>query len=170
MKKFMAGSTGAAILVLALAGTAGWAQQEPRGTGAKSSATEQVWAGEEAYWRYVKSHDVKDYLALWSERFMGWPIVDEHPAGKRSLEAVLRGPGASLGNVIAYKLQRESVRQHGPVVITYYRVTVTRREANGSESTITYRLSHTWLKEHGVWQIVGGMSTVDPPAKNEARR
>ncbi len=169
MKKIMAGTTGAAILALALAGSTGLARQKPRATAEKTSATGQVWAGEEAYWRYVKARDVKDYLALWSERFMGWPISADHPAGKASLEAVLRGPGAGLGNVVAYKLQRESVRQHGPVVITYYRVTVTRREANGSASTITYRLSHIWLKKHGVWQIVGGMSAVDPPAKQQAR-
>jgi hypothetical protein len=32
-----------------------------------ASATEQVWAAEEAYWRYLKEHDLKRYLALWSE-------------------------------------------------------------------------------------------------------
>ncbi len=165
MNKTFRGITGAAIFALALACATGPAQAKSRATDKKTSATEQVWAKEKAYWRYVKGHDVKDYLALWSKDFMGWPISAEHPAGKDSLRKVLKSSGVGLGHVVAYKLQRESVRQHGPVVITYYLVSVTRGEANGSRSTTTYRLSHTWLREHGVWLIVGGMSTVNPPAK-----
>jgi ketosteroid isomerase-like protein len=159
--------TAAALGALTFPCAQGVAQQKPRPANDVQSATEQVWAGEEAYWRDVKAHDVEHYLSLWSEDFMGWPIVDEHPAGKGSLRAVVEGPGASLGNVIAYSLQRESVRQHGPVVITYYRVTETRRVANGSDVTTTYRLSHTWLRQRDGWKIVGGMSCVDPPAKDE---
>lgn len=169
-KTTIVASTAAALAALTFTCTKGTAQQAPRSANELKSATEQVWAGEQAYWRDVKAHDVKDYLALWSEDFMGWPIVDEHPAGKGSLRAVVEGPGASLGNVTAYTLQRESVRRHGPVVITYYRVTETRRVANGSDVTTTYRLSHTWLKERGAWKIVGGMSCVDPPARDESRQ
>jgi ketosteroid isomerase-like protein len=137
---------------------AGFAQQK---SGAKS-ATEQVWSQEEAYWRYVKARDTKGYVALWSDAFTGWPIVDTHPVGKDSIARVLNASKGSLGQVASYELHRESVRQHGPVVITFYRATVTRRNANGSESTATYRMTHTWMKEHGVWHIVGGMSAVDP--------
>ena len=170
MKKIVAGIAGAAIVLLTLACTTGLARQKLRATGKKTSATGQVWAREEAYWRYVKAHDMKGYLSLWSESFTGWPIADDHPVSKDSLEAVVSGSGAILGHVVAYKLRRESVRQHGPVVITFYRATVTSREANGSLSATTYRMTHTWLKERGVWQIVGGMSAVDPPAKKDAMR
>lgn len=150
------------LLSLTIPCSSSIAQQRPRG----ASATEQVWAGEEAYWRYVKEHDVKDYLGLWADDFMGWPIVDAHPAGKSSIAPVLNRHGGSLGQVVSYKLQRESVREHGPVVITFYRATVTRNNAAGSASTSTYRMTHAWMKEQGVWQIVSGMSAVDPARGN----
>ncbi len=154
---------GITIVALALAWTLclpAFAQEKAR----PASATEQVWAQEEAYWRYVKTHDAKSYLALWAEDFTGWPIVDAHPTGKSSIAPALNQRGGSLGQVAAYKLQRESVREHGPVVITFYRATVTRQNADGSKSTATYRMTHTWMKKHGVWQIVGGMSAADPPS------
>lgn len=153
---------GKAALVLPLLALALCVHAFAQAKARPASATEQVWAQEEAYWRYVKTHDAKGYLSLWADDFMGWPIVDAHPAGKSSIAPVLNQHSGSLGQVVAYKLQRESVRQHGPVVITFYRATVTRKNANGSESTTTYRMTHTWLKQHGVWQIVGGMSAVDP--------
>lgn len=63
----------ASPLVLCLLCLSGFAQQKSRA----ANPTEQVWAGEQAYWRYVKAHDVTRYLALWSDDFAGWPIVNE---------------------------------------------------------------------------------------------
>jgi ketosteroid isomerase-like protein len=150
--------TAGAMLGLCALCVAGFARQSTNA----ASATEQVWAQEKAYWRYVKARDTKRYVALWSDGFTGWPIVDAHPVGKDSIAPVLNASKGSLGQVASYELHRESVRQHGPVVIAFYRATVTRRNANGSETTATYRMTHTWMKEHGVWHIVGGMSAADP--------
>ena len=47
------------------------------------SATDEkaVWSLEEAYWQYVKSNDVKDYVTLWDDNFIGWPGFSQEPVG-----------------------------------------------------------------------------------------
>ncbi len=151
-------------LALCLLCLSGFAQQKSRA----ASPTEQVWAGEQAYWRYVKAHDVTRYLALWSDDFTGWPIVNEHPEHKAEVGAFLKANG-SLGHVVAYELHRESVEMHGDAVITFYRAMVSRSNADGSVSTTTSRMTPTWMNKTGPWQIGGGMSAVDPPPANQRK-
>lgn len=137
---------------------AGGAAQQSTG-----SAVEQVWSGEEAYWRYVQSHDLQHYMTLWSDGFVGWPLVTDHPIHKKDIESQFQSGRLSL--VIGYELHRESVETHGPVVITFYRVTTRLRQADHSESTATSRITHTWMKEGDTWHIVGGMSANDSEVK-----
>lgn len=154
---------GALLAALLAPGVIGFARQ-----GATNSDTEQVWAGEQAYWRDVKTHEVTDYLALWSDDFNGWPISDEHPIHRTDIAAFVTKNG-SLSQVASYELHRESVEAHGPAIITYYRVTVRRRNPRGSLTPTTYRMTHTWMKRGGRWQIVGSMSAVDPTPPARAR-
>lgn len=126
----------------------------------KRSATEQVWAQEEAYWKIVKSNDAKAWAALWSDDFVGWPSFKEHPVDRKSGLAEFKS-GQMFRGFLSYELHRESVEKHGDAVITFYRATIHRRDDNGVESTTKMRLSHTWMKRDGRWVIVGGMSASD---------
>lgn len=125
------------------------------------SEAEQVWAQEEAYWRYVKTNDAQHWTALWSDDFVGWPAHKEHPMHREEGIAEFKAGSSSLSHVTAYRLHRESVEKHGPVVITFYRVTFRTRQMDGSESTHAARLTHTWMKHGSTWLIVGGMSAPD---------
>jgi ketosteroid isomerase-like protein len=156
---------GTALLGLSLLCASAFAQDKAN----SGSGTAQAWAGEEAYWRYAKAHDVKNFLTLWSDDFIGWPIAEQHPVHKTEIAAPLKS-GGSLSQVVSYELHRESVEMHGSAVITYYRTTVRRRNADGAESTATYRVTHTWMKRAGTWQIVGGMSATDPAPAADAKR
>ena len=124
-----------------------------------SNDVKEAWAGEEAYWQYVQARDEEHFRALWADDFVGWPIVREYPSHK----ADIRLSAGPRSNVTSYELHRESVDNHGLVVITFYRANVRRRDADGHETTTTSRLTHTWMKRGGVWQIVGGMSANEPP-------
>jgi len=146
-----------ALSVLLLVVIAAASQEVARGG---SSDVKEAWAGEEAYWRYVQARDEEHFRTLWADDFVGWPIVREHPSHK----ADVRLSSGTLSSVTSYELHRESVDSHGPVVITFYRANVRRREAEGHETTTTSRLTHTWMKRGGVWQIVGGMSADDAPS------
>jgi ketosteroid isomerase-like protein len=133
----------------------GLAQQEAANT------SEQVWSAEEAYWRYVQSQDWQHYLALWSDDFAGWPLINDHPIAKTDISLQIQS--GWLSRVIGYDLQRESVQVYGPIGIAFYRVKICLRNPDHSESTTTARIMHTWMKKGDVWQIVGGMSADDPP-------
>lgn len=158
MTKRILGS--AAVIVLTLISEAAFAQHKSPA----SSATEQAWAGEQAYWRYVKAHDTKSYLALWADDFNGWPISNEHTIHRQDIAPFVT-KGGSMSHVVAYRLQRESITVHGPVVVTFYRVTETRQNADGSQGTTTYRMTHTWMKRRGAWQIVASMSAEEAARK-----
>jgi len=143
------------IVPLLLLGALGVAQQPA------ASAIDQVWSGEEAYWRYVQSHNLQSYLALWSDDFVGWPRTTDHPVHKTDIGLLFQS--GTLSRVMAYELNRESVEMHGPVGIAFYRVKMRLNNANHSQSTITARITHTWMKKGDVWQIVSGMSADDSP-------
>ncbi|PYT96276.1 MAG: hypothetical protein DMG38_24555 [Acidobacteria bacterium] len=147
----------AAVFFSLFAG-AGLVRLEP----SPESAAAQVWSGEEAYWGYVQAHNVEHFVALWSDNFVGWPMVKDHPIHKEEVVSDFKSGNSPLSRVVAYELQRESVEMHGSIGITFYRATTHYRNADGSESTTTRRLSHTWMKNGQVWQIVAGMSAAEP--------
>lgn len=158
---FFAGAVFVSLLMATV--VTGFAQQS-----ATNSDTEKVWADEESYWRDVKTHNVTDYMVLWADDFNGWPISDEHPIHRGDIAPFVTKNG-SLSEVASYELHRESVEVHGPVIITYYRVTVRRRNADGSVTPTAYRMTHTWMKRSGRWQIVGSMSAMDPTPRPDEK-
>jgi len=124
-----------------------------------ANEVEQVWSSEEAYWRYAQSHNLQNYMALWSDDFVGWPRTADHPVHKTDIG--LSFQSGTLSRLTAYELHRESVEMHGPVVVVFYRVTMRLSNADRSESTVNGRITHTWMKKGDVWQIVAGMSADD---------
>lgn len=110
-----------------------------------------VWQQEEAYWQFLHTNQKAAYLALWDERFVGWPRFAPSPEGKGTIASDF------FATVAEYKLEPLSVREYGKnIVITFYRASVTR---NGA--THTSRLTHTWMRSQSGWHIIGGMSADD---------
>ncbi len=138
----------------------------PLPASAESRSVAEVWAREEDYWRFVKAGDVESYVALWHEKFIGWPCDQEHPLRKSSI-------GAWVQKVRDEKIQvasvmtREGAEEFGTVVVVHYRFTRVdtypdgRVEGQGRESKIT----HTWMRVGPTWQIIGGMCGGLAPAK-----
>jgi len=126
-----------------------------------SPAEQAAWKGEETYWQFQKADDRDAFLALWDERFVGWPRRTSVPVDKDKMrEDLKRAPDRK---VLDYKLEPLSVREYGGnVVITLYRATVHSTDNNGNDGqTRPYRLTHTWMKTGQAWQIIGGMSSAD---------
>jgi hypothetical protein len=113
---------------------------------------------EEAYWRYVKSGDVESYLSLWHEDFVGWPCLTTHPMSKENIGDWVRQVRDEQ-IAVTYDLRREAVESFGGVVVAYYATPMVytfpdgRTEYEGQ----VWKLTHTWMKLNGQWQIVGGM-------------
>lgn len=119
--------------------------------GQQTRSEKAVWQAEESYWRFLHENQKTAYLALWDERFVGWPRFEANPSGKGEIAST------SFTPVSEYKLVPLSVREYGKnVVITFYRASITR---NGVSRTS--RLSHTWMRSKSGWRIIGGMSADD---------
>jgi ketosteroid isomerase-like protein len=51
------------------------------------------------------------------------------------------------------------IRVIGNVAVVHYRLDWEIEDADGSSSTVSYRITHTWLEENGKWRILTGMSS-----------
>jgi hypothetical protein len=131
----------------------------------RSSDVDEVWAQEDAYWRYVKAGDVEKYRTLWNDGFRGWPCHDPHPATK-----------AAIGNWVkeirdgkiqfSYSLTREGASNVGGVVVVYYQTPMIWKYADGrveGRNDLPRKFTHTWMKAGAKWQIIGGMCGADAP-------
>ena len=143
------------MLLLAAAGLCA-----ARPAAAQQSANEQaVWKLETAYWNAVKSVDLVGYRALWHEDFVGWPYSSAQPVRKDHITDWITEPTGKGLHLQWYSIEPAASQATDNVVITHYWVTGfwTDKAGHGDEPE-TSRITHTWLKTAGGWQIVGGMS------------
>ena len=54
-----------------------------------------VWQQEETYWRLLHDDQKTAYLALWDERFVGWPRFEANPTGKDEIASTSFTPSLS---------------------------------------------------------------------------
>jgi hypothetical protein len=145
-------------LLISLAACAHAAPVPTAPTPAASTAILQVWEREAEYWRYVKAGNVDDYVALWHDKFIGWPCGQDHPKRKASIGDWVREV-RDKHIKISVDLTQEGAEDFGTVVVVHYRFTRVdtyldgRSEGQGKESKIT----HTWMKQGNRWLIIGGM-------------
>lgn len=123
-----------------------------------SRSVSQVWAREDAYWKYVKEGDVEAYRTLWHEQFTGWPCVTAHPQTKAGIGDWVRDIREKKIS-IEYSLTREAAKGFGNVVIVYYRTPIARKLADGTVENAgrEFKFTHTWMKSGSTWLIIGGM-------------
>ncbi len=145
------------LLVLA---TAGFAQDS-----AKQEA--QVWNLEKAYWEYVKTNDLEKYRALWHEDFLGWPFVSSAPLRKDHITDWITSNTSQGVRLQSYSIERLAIHVTGDVAIDHYRIKATWANNEGAEvRTDAFRITHTWIRTHDNWQIIGGMSA---PVNSEGK-
>jgi hypothetical protein len=76
-----------------------------------------VWQREESYWRYAKANACAGFLALCSDRFVGWPVFAAHPFGKDRLVDWIALLHEDPERVYDYRLKKETVRGLGDIVV-----------------------------------------------------
>ena len=141
----------AITLFLALTATA-FAQNS-----AKDEA--QVWQLEKAYWEYVKANDLEKYRALWHENFVGWPFVSSAPVRKDRITDWINANTSKGIKLQSYSIEQLAIQVTGDIAIDCYRINATWATGKGAEvRTDKFRITHTWIRTHGAWQIIGGMS------------
>jgi len=128
---------------------------------AQNSAKDQaeVWQLEKAYWEDVKSNDLAKYRALWNENFLGWPYVSSTPVRKDHITDWITANTSRGIKLQSYSIEQLGIQATGDVVIDHYRVKFTWANKDGAETKVnTMRITHTWIRTDGTWQILGGMS------------
>jgi len=127
-----------------------------------SPEQQEVWSREEDYWRVFKGLDREGYIALWEEKFVGWPCTLPAPVRK---DAIRANPfGLMLGRELkSVHLQPKALEVFNDVAIAHYVVTGTYARNDGATEVESLRITHTWRKTNGVWLIIGGMSSPAQP-------
>lgn len=147
------------ILLIAL-GTTAFAQNS-------AQDETQVWQLEKAYWEYVKANDLEKYRALWHENFLGWPFVSSAPVRKDHITDWITANTSKGIKLQTYSIEQLAIQVTGDVALDYYRINATWANGEGAEvRTDRLRITHTWIRTHGTWQIIGGMSApLNPEGK-----
>jgi hypothetical protein len=119
----------------------------------------QVWNLEKAYWEYVKANDLEKYRALWHENFLGWPFVDSAPVRKDHITDWITMNTSKGIKLQSYSIEQVAIQITDDIAVTQYRIKMNWANDQAPEiRTDTMRITHTWVRTHGTWQIIGGMS------------
>ena len=119
----------------------------------------QIWNLEKAYWEYVKANDLDKYRALWHEDFVGWPSFSAAPVHKDHITDWITTNMSKGIKLQSYSIEHLAIRVTGDVAITHYRIKMNWVDGQKAEpQTEASRITHTWIRSHGTWQIIGGMS------------
>jgi ketosteroid isomerase-like protein len=135
----------------------------------RTSENEQaVWKLEHDYWRYVQNNDLSAYLALWNKNFLGWPSVNAAPVHKDHITDWIT---SETSKGLAFKfiaLKPAAIQVTGDIAVTCYWMTYEWVAKDGKPAAeYNIRLTHTWIKGGNTWQIIGGMSMLEPsPSRN----
>lgn len=128
------------------------------GQGASNDES-QVWNLEKAYWEYVKANDLEKYRALWHADFLGWPFVSSAPLRKDHITDWITMNTSNGIKLQSYSIEQLGIQITGDIAITQYRIKMDWANDHGPETRKDImRITHTWTRTHGTWQIIGGMS------------
>lgn len=123
-----------------------------------SAEQQEVWAGEEAYWKFVENQDVDGFMALWDQEFIGWSCGAPAPKNYEELRSGIPGWFAD----VAAEGEKTTIEPEGVIIdeqfaITYLTAkTTTSNEADGTDVE-TIKIVHTWRRTDDGWKIIGGM-------------
>ena len=120
----------------------------------------QIWNLEKTYWQYVKANDLEKYRALWHENFLGWPFVSAVPVRKDHITDWITSNTSKNITLQSYSIEQLAIQVTGDIAMDFYRINATWANGAGAEGkTDRLRNTHTWIRTHGTWQIIGGMSS-----------
>ncbi|MGK2864958.1 MAG: VOC family protein [Chitinophagaceae bacterium] len=117
----------------------------------------EIWQLEENYWKYVKTKDIKAYITLWDEKFIGYPsnnIIGD----KAHITDWLTELYKDNSGLYNYELTRKVENVFEDIVIALYDVAQTWTNDKGEVvKRSNIKITHTWKKTGKGWLIIGGM-------------
>ncbi len=124
---------------------------------ASSDEEKKVWQFEEKYWEYWLKKDIEGYLSLLHENFLGWPSSLELPGDKKAAREFVQNFWTQI-ELFAFEMKPAGVTIIDDVAVVHY--FIIGKDKDGNPVGNRYRITHTWMKQGGKWQVIGGMSSV----------
>ena len=115
---------------------------------------ETIWSLELAYFTHFHAAEYEQMLALVHPAFLGWPDSLPSPLDREGSAAFMR-KAATSPSACNIRLERAGIEIQGNVSLTQYVVHV---QPQGSATTHSSRICHTWIREGSDWKLLGGMS------------
>ena len=108
----------------------------------------------------MKANDLEKYRAPWHENFVGWPFVSPAPVRKDHIPDWITSNTSKGIKLQSYSIEQLAIQVTRDIAMDYYRIKATWASSEGAEvRTDPLRITHTWIRTHGTWQIIGGMSS-----------
>lgn len=120
---------------------------------------DDVWQLEEDYWKYVKDNDLKSYLTLWDDEFIGYP-TNNNITDKEHITDWITDMYKDKSRKFNYELTRKVENVFDDIVIVLYDVTSIWSNDKEELERIAGKITHTWKKTDNGWVIIGGMGAL----------
>ncbi len=156
-------TTMARALVALAAGALGLASAAHAAEDSRAEAQRLIWAKEQAVYAGRGSGDMGPYERALADGYVSWPPGIPAPIDAAKFKA----GNKHFPKDSKEKLQMEFVdlALNGDTAEIYYRTHMTV-SADGKPVDLYYQVTHTWVRRHGEWQVLGGMARPVPgPAK-----
>jgi hypothetical protein len=142
------------------AGDASNTDSPVEGSPPRARTEAQIWNLEKEYWEYVKTNDLEKYRALWHNDFVGWPLVSEAPVRKDHITDWITNNASKGLRLQSYAIEQLAIQVTRDIAVNHYRIKANWAENHTAEvvRTDALRITHTWIRTNGTWQILGGMS------------
>lgn len=121
-----------------------------------SEAERKIWQLEEKYWEYWINKDMEGYLSLLHDGFIGWPSQLELPSDKKSAREFVQNFWNQI-EFIALEMKPAAIKIIDGVAVVHFFLIM--KDEAGNRVGSRYRITHTWIKQGGKWQVMGGMSS-----------
>ena len=149
----------AALSILALALVLAGCQQSPQAVKEHpvNAMEDDIWKLEERYFTNLYKADYDGVLAMIHPQFLGWPGNLPKPINRDEsglfMKKLIPKPTAC-----AITIEPAGLQQSGDTILTQYTLLVSCPEIPGKPGLRASRITHTWVRNKGRWQLLGGMS------------
>jgi ketosteroid isomerase-like protein len=123
----------------------------------QSQDEQTIWTLEESYFAHYAKGETEALEGLWHADFIGWPSESPEPVKKSGAsQSVL--DFLARASIVSLTLRPMAIAVRGDVAITHYILDLRLEDRNGRIVERSVRITHTWLREDGMWKVLGGMS------------
>lgn len=130
-------------------------------------AQAEIWAKEQQIYAARGRGDIGVYRASAATGYLAWPPHRAQPEGNTGLEKTGRELKGKDQERLAMHLMGFS--RNGDTAVIYYDTHRTRR-SDGTPADDRFEVTHTWVREAGVWKVFGGMARATPSRAAPAAR